>query len=164
MSRPRSSCDKSAAPAGTPLGPGGPSPPNLRLGTRARRAPPPPPGYPAQTLGGGASRRGRGIDVGFVSQAATASRSRPSRGGGLSGCPRGALTRAAKVWDGTLSMRCACCVQEFTAKTSRRRFCSAKCRAAPWQANREHALAQVQGIHQRRPRPGPMPTGGRSGS
>ena len=72
-------------------------------------------------------------------------------------------------------MRCAHCDQEFEAKTSRRRFCSNRCRAAAWQANREHtlvrleenlmhALAQVQAIRERSTRPGPMPTEGRSGS
>ena len=72
-------------------------------------------------------------------------------------------------------MRCTYCEQEFEAKTVRRRFCSNKCRAAAWQANREHALArleeslthapaQVQTIREGRPRPGPMPTGERKGS
>ncbi len=72
-------------------------------------------------------------------------------------------------------MRCAHCDAEFTPKNSRRRFCASKCRSAAWQANRkdalarieenlEHALAQVQAVRERRTRPGPMPTGGRSGS
>ncbi len=65
-------------------------------------------------------------------------------------------------------MRCAYCDTEFAPKTTRRRFCSDKCRAAAWQANREHtlarqeenlshALAQLQAIRERRTRP--MPTG-----
>jgi hypothetical protein len=72
-------------------------------------------------------------------------------------------------------MRCAYCDQEFEPKTTRRRFCSNRCRAAAWQRKREdalarleenltHALAQVQAIRERSTRPGPMPTEGRSGS
>jgi hypothetical protein len=41
-------------------------------------------------------------------------------------------------------MLCAHCDQEFTAKNIRRRFCSARCRAAAWQANRADALALVE--------------------
>ena len=72
-------------------------------------------------------------------------------------------------------MQCAHCDTNFEPKTTRRRFCSDKCRSAAWQANRQHtlarleenlthALAQVQAIRERRTRPGPMPTEGRSGS
>jgi hypothetical protein len=41
-------------------------------------------------------------------------------------------------------MRCAHCEAEFTPKNVRGRFCSAKCRAASWQANRKGALALVE--------------------
>ncbi len=72
-------------------------------------------------------------------------------------------------------MRCEHCEADFTPKNIRGRFCSAKCRKAAWQANREHtlarleenlthALAQFQAIRERRTRPGAMPTEGRSGS
>ncbi len=72
-------------------------------------------------------------------------------------------------------MRCQHCDANFDAKTVRRQFCSAKCRKAAWQANREHtlarleenlthALAQLQAIRERRTGPGSMPTGGRNGS
>ena len=70
-------------------------------------------------------------------------------------------------------MRCAHCEAEFTPKNVRGRFCSDKCCTAAWQANREHtlarleeslthALAQVQAIRERRSKPGPVPTEGRS--
>jgi hypothetical protein len=72
-------------------------------------------------------------------------------------------------------MRCGYCDANFEAKTSRRRFCSDRCRKAAWQANREHALArleknlehglaQVQAIRERRTRSGSMGTEGRSRS
>ncbi len=72
-------------------------------------------------------------------------------------------------------MRCAYCDGDFAPKNIRGRFCSAKCRKRAWQRKREHtlvrleenlmhALAQVQAIRERRTRPGPMPTEGRSGS
>jgi hypothetical protein len=72
-------------------------------------------------------------------------------------------------------MRCEHCDADFQGKTMRRRFCSAKCRKAAWQTNREHTLArleenlshalvQVQSIREGRTRPGAMSTGGRSGS
>ena len=71
-------------------------------------------------------------------------------------------------------MRCAHCEAEFTPKNVRGRFCSDKCRAAAWQAYREHALARieqnlphalthVQTIRQRRARPGLMAAEGRGG-
>lgn len=41
-------------------------------------------------------------------------------------------------------MRCAHCDGEFPEKTSRRRFCSDKCRTAAWQAGREQELALVE--------------------
>jgi hypothetical protein len=69
-------------------------------------------------------------------------------------------------------MRCAYCDQNFEPKTVRRRFCSDKCRAAAWQANRQHALARleenlthalarVQAIRDQSTRPGSMPKEGR---
>ena len=72
-------------------------------------------------------------------------------------------------------MQCAYCDAEFTPKTARRRFCSDRCRKAAWQRKREytlarleenltHALAQAKAIRERRTRPGPRPTEGRSGS
>ena len=46
-------------------------------------------------------------------------------------------------------MRCAYCEADFDAKTSRRRFCSDKCRSAAWQAHREDELASVtKGLEQ----------------
>ena len=41
-------------------------------------------------------------------------------------------------------MRCAHCGAEFEAKTNRRRFCSAKCRAAAWQETRKGRLASLE--------------------
>jgi predicted nucleic acid-binding Zn ribbon protein len=41
-------------------------------------------------------------------------------------------------------MRCAHCDVEFTAKNSRRRFCSSRCRAASWQRNRQAELAILE--------------------
>jgi hypothetical protein len=41
-------------------------------------------------------------------------------------------------------MRCEHCEDDFTPKTSRRRFCSAKCRKAAWQRKREDNLALVE--------------------
>jgi hypothetical protein len=41
-------------------------------------------------------------------------------------------------------MRCQYCGGEFEAKTSRRQFCSAKCRAAAWQLKRSDELAMVE--------------------
>ena len=41
-------------------------------------------------------------------------------------------------------MRCAHCDQEFTPKNVRRRFCSAKCRAASWQRDRRGKLATLE--------------------
>jgi len=35
------------------------------------------------------------------------------------------------------------CGKEFAAKTSRRQFCSPKCRAATWRAQRERAVAEA---------------------
>ncbi len=41
-------------------------------------------------------------------------------------------------------MRFAYCGAQIDAKTSRRRFCSAKCRAAAWQQQRGDELARVE--------------------
>ena len=41
-------------------------------------------------------------------------------------------------------MLCAHCDAEFIPKNSRRRFCSAKCRAAAWQRKRGDDLALVE--------------------
>jgi len=54
----------------------------------ASLAPAPPPGYPAQTLGAGASRRGAWDDNQFDTSEATASWTRLARGPGVSGRPR----------------------------------------------------------------------------
>jgi len=46
-------------------------------------------------------------------------------------------------------MRCAYCEAEFTPKRTTGKYCSAKCRAAAWQANREHELSSVtKGVEQ----------------
>ena len=41
-------------------------------------------------------------------------------------------------------MLCEHCKAEMDAKTTRRRFCSTKCRAAAWQVNRADDLAVVE--------------------
>jgi hypothetical protein len=43
-------------------------------------------------------------------------------------------------------MLCAHCDAEFTPKNVRRRFCSAKCRAAAWQANRTERENRLRGL------------------
>jgi len=43
-------------------------------------------------------------------------------------------------------MRCAHCEAEFKPKTTRRRFCSAKCRAAAWQRRRELRETRLKGL------------------
>jgi hypothetical protein len=40
-------------------------------------------------------------------------------------------------------MRCAHCEGDFTPKNVRGRFCSAKCRAAAWQATRDQELTLI---------------------
>jgi|GEM_PF-3282446 hypothetical protein len=42
-------------------------------------------------------------------------------------------------------MRCEHCDGDFEPKTSRRRFCSARCRKAAWQQKRKDDLAAVEG-------------------
>ncbi|MFI5341961.1 MAG: hypothetical protein ACHQ7N_19255 [Candidatus Methylomirabilales bacterium] len=41
-------------------------------------------------------------------------------------------------------MRCEHCEADFTPKTSRRRFCSAKCRKAAWQRKREDRESRIR--------------------
>jgi hypothetical protein len=41
-------------------------------------------------------------------------------------------------------MRCAHCDQDFTPKNVRRRFRSAKCRAAAWQHTRRDDLGSIE--------------------
>jgi hypothetical protein len=41
-------------------------------------------------------------------------------------------------------MRCAYCEAEFTPKSVRGRFCSAKCRAAAWQHKRRDDLGSIE--------------------
>ena len=41
-------------------------------------------------------------------------------------------------------MRCAHCEADFEPKTSRGRFCSAKCRKAAWQRKREDREARLR--------------------
>ena len=43
-------------------------------------------------------------------------------------------------------MRCENCEAEFTPKTVRGRFCSARCRAAAWQANRVKRGERLKGL------------------
>ena len=43
-------------------------------------------------------------------------------------------------------MRCANCDADFTPKNSRGRFCSAKCRAAAWQAQRAKREERLMGL------------------
>jgi hypothetical protein len=43
-------------------------------------------------------------------------------------------------------MRCAHCEGEFTPKNIRGRFCSARCRAAAWQANRAQREDRLKGL------------------
>lgn len=43
-------------------------------------------------------------------------------------------------------MRCAHCEAEFTPKNTRGRFCSAKCRAAAWQAKRAERESRLKGL------------------
>ena len=41
-------------------------------------------------------------------------------------------------------MRCEHCNADFTPKTTRGRFCSARCRKAAWQASRSERLAKIE--------------------
>ena len=41
---------------------------------------------------------------------------------------------------------CAHCQAEFPQKTSRRRFCSDRCRKAAWTANKEAQAARLRGL------------------
>ena len=41
-------------------------------------------------------------------------------------------------------MQCTYCDAEFTPKRTTGKFCSARCRAAAWQANRDFELALVE--------------------
>jgi hypothetical protein len=43
-------------------------------------------------------------------------------------------------------MRCSHCGAELEAKTIRRRFCSAKCRAAAWQRKRGEREDRLKGL------------------
>ena len=43
-------------------------------------------------------------------------------------------------------MRCDYCEADFDAKTTRRRFCSAKCRKAAWQRKRENRESRLRGL------------------